>query len=227
MFKNQVNYQTYLPMRRKVYFIVFSLLLQSILSLSIAQSISKKDELENHTYHGIKTGLNYSWFKNNMGKHGLINYEFTFGYSANHLFFKKFNVQIQALAGIKTGKGNTDPPNGHNDIERVLSTHHYYFELPITLGFMIVPKLEFRAGYSYRYYYGLSIWGKSDFLNNHHEGGIITGLNFRMSDKVSIGSSLFLSTDAIYKYFGTYNGTQNLYTLKTRYFQIAFKYCFN
>jgi hypothetical protein len=232
-------------LKAKFYLIVFSLLLQPILSIGIAQSNSTKDEMKNHTYHSIKTGLNYGWLKNNVGKFGLYNYEFNLGYSANHYFLRKFNVQIQALAGIKIKKpydyrfdqdGKRTSHDKYDDIlfvsiivdeyDKLLSSNHYYFELPITLGFWIFPKLELRAGYSYRYYFGSSD-NNRDFFNNNHEGGIITGLNYKISEKVSIGSTLFLSANKIYSSIGFINGTQYSTTLQTRYIQIEFKYIFN
>jgi hypothetical protein len=231
-------------MKTKVYLIIFSLLLQPILSFGIAQSNSKKDEIKNHTYHSITTGLNYSWLKCNMGKFGLYNYEFNLGYSVNHNFLRKFNVQIQALAGFKIKKpydyrfddvGKRTFHDKYDDVlfvslivdefDKLLSTNHYYFELPISLGFWIIPKLEIRAGYAYRHYF-ISSNNTRDFFNNNHEGGIITGLNYKISDKVNIGSTLFLSTNNIYSSIGFINGTQYSPTLQTRYIQIAFKYCF-
>jgi hypothetical protein len=232
-------------MKTKVCLIVFSLLLQPSLSYGIAQSDSKKDEIKNRTHHSIKTGLNYGWLKNNVGDFGLYNYELTLGYSANHYFLKKFNVQIQALAGIKikkpydyrfdndgkrTSRDKYDDPlyvmSVVDEFDKLLSTNHYYFELPISLGFWIIPKLEIRAGYAYRYYFG-TFNNTRDFFINNHEGGIISGLNYKISEKVSIGSTLFLSTNNIYSSIGFINGTQYSTTLQTRYIQIAFTYCFN
>lgn len=232
-------------MKTKVYLIVFALFLQTFHSFSIAQSVSKKDEINNRTHHSIKTGLNYGWLKTNVGNFGLYNYEFNLGYSANHYFLRKFNVQIQALAGIKikkpydyrfdndgkrTSRDKYDDPlyvmSVVDEFDKLLSTNHYYFELPISLGFLIIPKLEIRAGYAYRYYFG-TLNDTRDFFINNHEGGIITGLNYKISEKVSIGSTLFLSTNNIYSSLGFINGTQYSTTLQTRYIQIAFKYCFN
>jgi hypothetical protein len=232
-------------MKTKIFLIVFSLFLQPILSFGITQSDSKKDEIKNRTYHSIKTGLNYGWLKNSVGNFGLYNYEFNLGYSATHYFFKKFNVEIQALAGIKINKpydyrfdnvGKRTYRDKYDDqayvlfvvdeFDKLLSTNHYYFELPISLGFLLIPKLEIRAGYAYRYYFG-TLNDTHDFFINNHEGGIISGLNYTISEKVSIGSNLFLSTTKIYSSLCLINGTQYSTTLQTRYIQIAFKYCFN
>lgn len=245
MAQDSTNYVINNPMKTKVCLITFTLLLQPILSIGSAQSNSTKDEIKNHIYHNITTGLNYGWLKNNAGNFGLYNYEFNLGYSANYNFLKKFNFQIQTLAGIKIKKpydyrfdqvGKRTSDDHYDDIiyvllmvdefDKLLSTNHYYFELPISLGLWIIPKLEFRVGYSYRYYFGSSD-NNRDFFNNNHEGGIITGLNYKISEKVNIGSTLFLSTNNIYSSIGLINGTQISNTLQTRYLQIAFKYCFN
>jgi hypothetical protein len=232
-------------MKTKVYLTAFSLLLQPVLSICLAQSDSKKDEIKNPIYHSIKAGLNYGWLKHNVGNFGLYNYECNLGYSANHFFLKKFNLQIQALAGIKIKKPydyrfDNDGKRTSRDLyddpfyviivvdefDKLLSTNHYYFELPISLGFWIIPKLEIRAGYAFRYYFG-TLNDTRDFFINNHEGGIITGLNYRISEKVSLGSTLFLSTNNIYSSIGFINGTQSSTTLQTRYIQIEFKYIFN
>jgi hypothetical protein len=240
--QDSTNYLINNPMRNKFYLIVFSLLLQPIFSFGITQSDSKKDEITRRTYHSIKAGLNYGWLKNSVGNFGLYNYEFNLGYSATHYFFKKFNVQIQALTGIKikkpydfrfdlVGKRTSADHYADNifvllvvdEYDKILSHNHYYFEFPISFGYWIIPKLELSVGYSYRYYYGPA----DDFFKNNHEGGVITGLNYKITEKVSIGSSLFISTNNIYSSMIIENGTPISSTLKTRYFQIAFKYRFN
>jgi len=205
-----------------------SLFLQSTFSVSIAQSNSIKDEINNHIYHSIKTGLNYNWLKSNIGISGLYNYEFTIGYSVNQFFLEKFSIQLQTLWGIKIKRpydiGSLAPVSGEADhYFRILNSHHPYFEFPLSLGFSLIPSLEFRLGYSYRFYYGSSIYGKSDFFNNHGEGGIITEFNIKTSGNTSIGSTLFLSTKDIY----TFHGITYTSTLRTKYVQIVFKYCFN
>jgi hypothetical protein len=212
-------------MKTKVYLIIFSLFLQPVLSISIAQSNSKKYEIKNKTYHNVKTGINYGWLKNNMGKKGLYNYELTLGYSANHFFLRKVNVQIQALWGIKIKKPYPYPSGyKENDwVEKTLSTNHFYFEFPISLGYMIIPRLEVRAGYSYRYYTFNSDY-PSDFFDNNGESGIIAGFNFRLSEKASLGSTFFSSINDICTY---HDLNQNIYNLQTRYLQIAFKYRLN
>ena len=211
-------------MKTKVYLIFFTLFLQPFLSIIIAQASSLEYEITNKTYHNLKTGLNYGWLKNNMGKKGLYNYEFTLGYSANHFFFRKLDVQIQALWGIKLKNPYPYPPGTkENDwVEKTLSSDHFYLELPISIGYVIIPRLEVRTGYSYRYYTFNSDY-PSDFYDNNGERGFITGFTFKLSKRVSLGSNLFLSNNKIC----TYIDKQNRYTLQTRYIQIDFKYCLN
>ena len=231
-------------MKNKFYLIVSFLLLEQFFSTGLCQTNTTKDDNQKLYNHCITTGLNYSWLKCNTGNFGLYNYETNLGYSLNHYFSKKINIQIQALAGIKIKKpydfrfdsdGKRTYKDNYDDREyvlfiidefdKLLSINHYYFELPVSLGYWIIPKLELRAGYSYRYYFGTSD-NTYDFFLNNHESAILGGMDFKISKKVNVGSTFFLSSTKIYSSTGFVNGTQYNTTLKSRYIQIAIKYSF-
>ena len=224
----------------------------SMFSLFCLNGLSQQNLVEKSTKtpinSNLRTGVNYSWYKNSIGNYGLRNFEINFGYSLDRAIFKNVKIQIQTLLGVKVRKPydyrfNLLGKNTSNSIsnplyafsevdkfDKVLNRNHYYIELPLNIGYTINHLIEPFIGYGLRYYFPSSN-NNDDFISSSVESGIITGLSYRPSKKVVIGGNIYFGMSNSYSQL-VHIQTENIektYSsiLKSRSVQLFLIYRFN
>ncbi|MCX6259374.1 MAG: hypothetical protein NTY95_00865 [Bacteroidia bacterium] len=236
-------------MRKKLIHLILSTFLTMVIINGYSQSNSTDTPKKELSYHEIKTGFNYAWYKNSVGKYGLNNFEFSFGYSYDRIILKNFHFGIQAIVGIKArkpydyrfdllGKKKSsdqipEPLYAFTEVDKfdkVLDKNHYFFELPILVGYDVLPRIEILGGYAFRYYFPKAETNSDDFISNTKDCGIITGLSFKLSNKIKLGTSFYIGTGNVYSSYVIIgnNGDNTEYssTLKSRYIQLFLHYNF-
>lgn len=134
-----------------------------------------------------------------------------------------FGGKLKRQAYNKQGQVYTIPPHFLNLDKVASSRNHYFVEVPVLLQFNFPqPKFSLYAGGNYRFF--MPNDADVDFLTFRGEFGVLSGINFFVSNKLKIGGEYLFGLTKVYKALTTTEIVNSEITASTRSFQFYVQY---